>query len=100
MHPSVVKEPGCPSQNADRPTRRRARRWGDLASPSGEELGLGPHGPGSFPPARTLLSLRYHDCILNRPVRPASPDPPPIPVHLPATFSVRWTRDAEAMAPG
>ena len=99
MHPSVVKEPGCPFQNADRPTRRHARRWGDLASPAGAE-NLGPHGPGSFPPACTLLLLPYHDCSLNAPVRPAWPDRPPIPVHLPATFGVRWSRNAEAMAPG
>ena len=43
MHPSVVKEPGSHPRNADRPTRRHTRRWGDH-TPLGRNMpvGLGP----------------------------------------------------------
>jgi hypothetical protein len=100
MLPSVVKEPGCPSQNADRPTRRRARRWGDLSSPWGEELGQGPHGPGSFPPACTLLFFRYNESSLNSPGPPNWAVRPPIPVLWPATLGVRWSWNAMLSRPG
>src|ERR1044071_1597953 len=86
--------------NADRPTRRRARRWGDLSSPWGEELGQGPHGPGSFPPACTQLSFQYNDFSPNSLRVPESANPPPIPVPLPATFGVRWRRSAMLVHPG
>jgi hypothetical protein len=39
-HASIgCQRAGAPFQDADRPTRRHARRWGDLASPSGDGRG-------------------------------------------------------------
>jgi hypothetical protein len=94
-HASIgCQRAGAPFQNADRPTRRHARRWGDLASPSGDGRGPWTYGPGSFPPACTLLSRTYlepHSASSSRSKRLGRP---PIPVTFPPTFSIRWNRNA------
>jgi hypothetical protein len=82
------------SENADRPTRRHARRWGDLASPSGDGRGPWAYGPGSSPPACTLLSRAYHEPHPPSSSRSKPLGRPPIPVTFPPTSSIRWNRNA------
>lgn len=94
-HASIgCQRAGAPFQNADRPTRRHARRWGDLASPSGDGRGPWAYGPGSFPPACTLLSRTYPEPHPPSSSRSKSLGRPPISVTFPPTSSIRWNRNA------
>jgi hypothetical protein len=57
-------------------------------------MDLGPHGPGSLPPACTLLSRTYHEPHPPSSSRSKPSGRPPIPVTFPPTSSIRWNRNA------
>jgi hypothetical protein len=94
MHPSVVKEPErVPKTPIAPPGVMRA--GGAISHPLREmDVDLGPHGPGSFPPACTPLSRTYDE---PRPPSSSRSKPlgrPPIPVTFPPTSGIRWNRNA------
>jgi hypothetical protein len=94
MHPSVVKEPERRSKTPIAPPGVM-RAGGAISHPLREtDVDLGPHGPGSFPPACTLLSRTYHEPHPPSSSRSKPLGRPPIPVTFPPTSSIRWNRNA------
>jgi hypothetical protein len=94
MHPSVVKEPGRCSKTPIAPPGVM-RAGGAISHPLREtDVDLGPHGPGSFPPACTLLSRAYHEPHPPSSSRSKPLGRPPIPVTFPPTSSIRWNWNA------
>jgi hypothetical protein len=93
MHPSVVKEPGRRSKTPIAPPGVM-RADGAISHPLREtDVDLGPHGPGSFPPACTLLSCTYHASHPPSSSRSKPLGRPPIPT-FPPTSSIQWNRNA------
>jgi len=86
------------SQNADRPTRRLARRWGDLVIPV--EGGPGPfsYGPESMPPACTQLSCPYRDAD-RWPSRSKRMDRPAPLALVPTSSGFAWNRSPRTRHP-
>ena len=71
------------------------RAGGAISHPLREtDVDLGPHGPGSFPPACTLLSRAYHEPHPPSSSRSKPSGRPPNPVTFPPTASIRWNRNA------
>jgi hypothetical protein len=94
MHPSVVKEPGRCSKTPIAPPGVM-HAGGAISHPLREtDVDLGPHGPGSFPPACTLLSRTYHESQPPSSSRSKPLGRPPIPVIFSPTSGIRWNRNA------
>ena len=71
------------------------RAGGAISHPLREtDVDLGPHGPGSFPPACTLLSRTYDEPHAPSSSRSKPLGRPPISVTFPPTSSIRWNRNA------
>ena len=71
------------------------RAGGAISHPLREmDVDHGPHGPGSFPPACTLLSRTYDEPHPPSSSRSKPMGRPPIPVTFPPTSSIRWNRNA------
>lgn len=59
----------------------------------------GPHGPESFPPACTLLSLPYCESRTSAPRRTKRMELALVPLPCPTTSGIRWSRNARVAQP-